>query len=94
MRLAPAHHLQPRVLLVERDRQVGIGLVVAVADVEPRVVLLDPGVFELERLDLGADHDPVDAGGGGDHLLGARVQRPRVGEVGVEPLRRLFALPT
>ena len=51
--LGAAHHLDPRVLLVERDGQVGVALVVAVLDVEPRVELLDPGVLELQRLDLG-----------------------------------------
>ena len=45
--LGAAHHLQPRDLLVQRDREPGIALVVAVLDVEARVELLDPGVFEL-----------------------------------------------
>ena len=79
--LGPAHHLQPRVLLVERDGQARVALVVAVADVEPRVELLDPGVLQLQRLDLGADDGPLDAGRGGHHLLGARVQVREVGEV-------------
>ena len=52
--LGPAHHLQPRELLVQRHGQRRVGLVVAVPDVEPRVELLDPGVLELQRLDLGA----------------------------------------
>ena len=59
--LRPAHHLQPRELLVQRDREARVALVVAVADVEPRVELLDPVVLELEGLDLGADDGPVDA---------------------------------
>ena len=70
--LRAAHHLQPRELLVERDREARVALVVAVADVEPRVELLDPGVLELQRLDLGRDDRPLDAGRGGDHRLGAR----------------------
>ena len=52
--LGAAHHLGPRELLAQGDREVGVGLVVAVLDVEPRVELLDPAVLELERLDLGA----------------------------------------
>src|SRR5690606_29551117 len=40
--LRPAHHLDPWILLVQRDREPGIALVVAVLDVEPRVELLDP----------------------------------------------------
>ena len=84
--LGAAHHHDPRVLLAHGDGQVGVALVVPVPDVEPRVELLDPGVLELERLDLGADHGPVDARRGGQHRLGARVQAGEVGEVGVQPL--------
>ena len=90
--LGAAHHLQPRVLLVQRHRQRRVGLVVAVADVEPRVELLDPGVLELQRLDLGAHDRPLDARRGGDHLPGARVQRGDVGEVGVQPLPQALRL--
>jgi hypothetical protein len=73
--LGPAHHLDPRELLVEGHREARIRLVIPVLDVEPRVELLDPGVLQRERLDL-VDHDgPLDAGRGGHHGLGARVQR-------------------
>ena len=51
--------VQPGELLADRHREHGVGLVVAVADVEPRVELLDPVVLELERLDLGAHHRPL-----------------------------------
>src|SRR5690606_6289436 len=90
--LGAAHHLQPGVLLVEGDGQVRVRLVVAVADVEARVVLLDPGVLQLQRLDLGGHGDPVHRGGGGDHLLGARVQRPDVAEVGVQAVTQALRL--
>ena len=83
--LGAAHHHHPGVLLVERDREVGVALVVPVADVEPRVELLDPGVLQLERLDLGAHHGPVHPGGRPQHGLGPRVQAGEVGEVGVQP---------
>ncbi len=88
----PAVDVQPRELLVHRDGQHRVGLVVAVADVEPRVELLDPVVLELEGLDLGAHHGPLDAGGRGDHLPGARVQAGEVGEVRVEPLAQALGL--
>src|SRR5699024_8729201 len=39
--------MQPRELFVHRDGQSGIRFVVAVADIEPRVELFDPVVFEL-----------------------------------------------
>ena len=102
MRVRPeiAHTLAPRAaidhqpgeLLVEGDRQHRIGLVVAVADVEPRVELLDPVVFQLQRLDLGVDHRPLDLGGGGHHLPGARVQARDVGEVRRQPAAQALGL--
>jgi hypothetical protein len=90
--LRPAHDLQPRVLLVERHGEARVALVVAVADVEPRVELLDPVVLELQRLDLGADDGPLDAGRRRDHLPGARVQAGDVGEVAVQPLAQALGL--
>ena len=83
--LGPAHHLGPRELLAHGDREVRVGLVVAVLDVEARVELLDPGVLELQGLDLVGDHGPLDAGRGGDHGRRARVQRADVLEVGRQP---------
>ena len=62
-----AHDLHARELLVQRDREVRVALVVAVLDVEPGVELLDPGVLQLERLDLGGHHRPLHGGGRGDH---------------------------
>src|ERR1019366_3069852 len=80
-----AHHHDPRVFLVHGHGQVGIALVVPVPDVEPRVELLDPGVLQLQRLDLGRDDRPVNAGGRAQHRLGARVQAGEIGEVGTQP---------
>ena len=80
----PADH-HPRELVADRDREPGVGLVVAVLDVEPRVELLDPGVLQLERLDLGRDDGPLDAGGGRHHRGGALVQVADVLEVRREP---------
>ncbi len=90
--LGSPHHHHPRVLLVQGDGQVRIGLVVAVADVEPGVELLDPGVLELEGLDLGGDDRPVDARGGPHHRLRPGMQRGEVGEVGVQPLAQVLRL--
>ena len=59
--LGAAHHLDPGELLAHRDREVRVGLVVAVLDVEPGIELLDPGVLQLERLDLGGHDRPLDA---------------------------------
>src|SRR6478672_2494977 len=90
--LGPAHHLRPGKLLPQRHGEVGVGLVVAVLDVEPRVVLLDPGVLELQGLHLGRDHGPLDAGGGGDHGGRARVQLGDVLEVRREPRTQRLGL--
>ena len=90
--LGAAHDLRPGVLLAERHREVGVGLVVAVPDVEPRVELLDPRVLELEGLDLGGDDGPLDAGAGAHHGGGAVVQRRDVLEVGGQPLPQALGL--
>ena len=83
---------QPRKLLVEGDGQHRIGLVVAVADVEARIELLDPVVFQLQRLDLGVDHRPLDLGRGGHHLPGPRMQVRDVGEVRRQPATQALGL--
>ena len=90
--LGAAHDLGPRVLLAQGHREVRVGLVVAVLDVEPRVELLDPRVLELERLDLGADDGPLDAGPGAHHGRGAVVQGGDVLEVGGQPLPQVLGL--
>ena len=77
---------------MQRDGQRRVALVVAVLDVEARVVLLDPGVLELQRLDLGGDDGPLDGGGRRDHLAGARVQRRQVGEVAVQAAAQALGL--
>ena len=87
---AADHH--PRELLADGDREPGVGLVVAVLHVEARVELLDPGVLQLQRLDLGVDHRPLDAGGGGDHGGGARVQVADVLEVRRQPGAQVLGL--
>ena len=80
---ATDHH--PRELVADGHREPRVGLVVAVLHVEPRVELLDPGVLQLQRLDLGVDHRPVDAGGGRHHRRGAGVQVADVLEVRRQP---------
>ena len=83
--LGATHDHGPRKLLVERHGEIRIALVVAVANVEAGVELLDPGVLELECLDLGAHHGPLDPGGARDHRQRARMQRIEVLEIGVQP---------
>ncbi len=87
---APDH--DPRELVADGDREPGVGLVVAVLHVETRVELLDPGVLELERLDLGVDDGPLDPGRGGDHRRRALVQVGDVLEVGGEPRAQVVGL--
>ena len=56
-----------RELLFHADREHRVGLVVPVHDVEPGGELLDPGVLEVQRLELAADHRPLHVIGGVDH---------------------------
>ena len=88
----PAVNHQTRVFLVERHGKHRIGLVVAVSDVEPRIELFDPVVFELECLDLGAHHRPLDAARGHHHLARSRSQPGDIGEVGVQPAAQALGL--
>ncbi len=90
--LGAAHHLDAGDLLVHRHREVGVALVVAVLDVEPGVELLDPGVLQLERLDLGGDHRPFHGRGRGDHGPGPGVQVGEVLEVAGQPLAQALRL--
>ncbi len=71
--LVATHDSDARELLVESDCQIRVALVVAVANVKPRVVLLDPRVLELQRFDFGIDAHPVDGRSRGDHALRAHV---------------------
>ncbi len=70
---APEHH-RPGPFLVERDREVRVGLVVVVPDVEAGPVLLDEVELEEQGLDLVADPDPLDGVGRRHHLAGALHQ--------------------
>ena len=78
--------------LPHRHRQVGVGLVVLEHDVEAGVELFDPRELEGEGLDLVAHDGPLHAGGGGDHLLGARVQVRQVLEVVGEAVAQVLGL--
>ena len=88
-----AHHHRPRPLLVERDREVRVRLVVLQPDVEPRLVPLDQVELEEERLDLVLGDDPLDVIRGLHHLVGALRQRRRRGEVVREPAAQALRLP-
>ena len=72
---------EPGEFLIECHRQHRVGLVIAVTHVEPGIELLDPVVLELQRLDFGGDHRPLDLGRGGDHLPGPGVQAGDIGEI-------------
>ena len=60
MTLAREH--DPRVLVLDRDRDVRERLVVAEPDVERRPVPLDEVLLEVERLDLGIGDDHLEVG--------------------------------
>ena len=58
--MALAREVDAREVLVERDRDERIGLVVAQADVEARAVLLDEALLGEQRLGLAGDDDALD----------------------------------
>src|SRR5699024_1493895 len=89
----PAGDIGPRNLLVHRDRKVGVGLVVAEHNVEPRFVFVDPRPLELEGFDLGVDDGPLHGVRGMDHRRGPRMQLGGIREVRVEPIAEVLRLP-
>src|SRR5205085_835540 len=75
-----AGEVDARVLLVEADGDVGIGLVVPQADVEARSVALDEALLGQQRLRLGRGDEALDP-------LDAASQAPlATGEMGGDPL--------
>ena len=94
--MALAREVHAREVLVERDREERIGLVVAQADVEARLVLLDERVLGEQRLGLGGDEQELDLVDPADHLDRA-ARRPAPLTLEKWPATRLridFALPT
>jgi len=79
----PAHHVEPRVLLGERQLEIGVVLVVAQADVVHGLVALDQVVLERQGLHLGVGHDEVEVGDLLDHP--ALVELGRTGGLEVGP---------
>jgi hypothetical protein len=70
-----AREVDARELLVEADPDVGVGLVVAQADVEDRPVAFDELLLGQQRLGLGLGRDELDVAHLGEH------RRARAAEV-------------
>ena len=81
-----------RRLVGHRHRQVRVGLVVAELDVVRRLELLDPGVLELERLEVAPDGRPLDARRREHHVAGALVQAAERLEVVAQALAEVDGL--
>ena len=85
--MALTREVHAREVLVERDRDERVGLVVAQANVEAGAVLLDEALLRQQRLGLGADDDELDLLDGGDHLrVAGTAGNLRLGEVGGDAL--------
>src|SRR6218665_2034036 len=72
---------QPGGLLAQRDREIRVGLVVLELNVERRLELRDPRVFEHEGLGIGRDDRPIETRRECEHSLspgGNRAQRLEV----------------
>jgi len=66
--VALAREVDARIVLVQRDRDVWIRLVVAQPDVEARLVALDEVLLGEQRLGLGGGDQELDVVGRRDHL--------------------------
>ncbi len=82
--VALAREVDAGIVLVERDRDVRVALVVAQADVEARPVLLDEALLGQQRLRLGRDDERLDAVDPLAHRR--RLARRRGGEVRCDAL--------
>ena len=81
-----AHHVQPRVLLRERELQVRVVLVVAQPHVVGRLVALDQVVLERERLHLAVGDDELEVRDLPDQARLVLLGRARRLEVGAHPV--------
>jgi len=90
--LATAHHQRTRILLVERDREERVALVVAQPHVEARAVELDEAELQHQGFHLVAHLDPLHRRGGGHHLSRTRMHVARVLEVVGESLTKAGSL--
>ena len=86
--VALAREVDAREVLVEADRDVRVGLVVAQPDVEARPVLLDEVLLREQRLGLGVDDERLDV------VDAARSSSLRELKCDATRLRIDFALPT
>ena len=82
--VALPREVHARKLLVERDADVGVGLVVPQPDVERRPVLLDEALLGEQRLGLVRGRDEVDRLDAGQHLV--RPAGRAAAEVRPDPL--------
>ena len=94
--MALAREVHAREVLVERDRDERVGLVVAQADVEARPVLLDEALLGQQRLGLRRDDHALDVLDSRDHLrvAGAARRTCALEKCEATRLRTDFALPT
>ena len=91
--MALAGEVHAREVLVQRDRDERVGLVVAQADVEARPVLLDEALLGQQRLGLGGDDDALHVRHRGDHVGVAGAARDLgLGEVRGHPLAHRLGL--
>ena len=90
--VALAGEVDAREVLVERDPDVGVGLVVTQADVEDGAVALDELLLGQERLGLGLGRDELDVRDLGDHVRGPAA--PGFEKWPATRLRSERALPT
>ena len=77
--MALAREVHARELFVQRYRDIGVRLVVAQADVEARLVLLDEVLLRQQRLGFGVHHQRLDLIDRGDEVPAAT--RARIREV-------------
>ena len=88
--LLATHHHRPRPFVHKRERKKGIAFVVAIADVEARLMTLYERILQQQRFHFGVHRYPIHCFCGRHHLRCARRQQGKVSEIAGKPrLQRL-----
>ena len=88
--LLATHHHRPGPFVHKRERQEGIAFVVAIANVEARLMTLYERILQQQRLHFGVHRYPIHCFCGRHHLRCAGRQQGKVSEIAGKPrLQRL-----
>ena len=89
----PPRHIHPRPALAQGQLHIGIGLVVAQQDVEPRLALFDEVVLQRQSLFVVGNNDVIDIDGLAHQSPGLGVLPSSLMKVAGNPAAEILGLP-